>query len=49
MDKIKFVDALKSTTMFLVDKSIEDRLEKEIVETISMYQSKMFLCSNLVF
>lgn len=47
MDKIKFVDALKSTTMFLVDKSIEDRLEKEIVETISMYQSKMLGISDM--
>ncbi len=41
MEKIKLVDALKTTTMFLIDQTIEDSFEKEIEETISEYRSKM--------
>lgn len=41
MEKIKLVDALKTTTMFLIDHSIEERLENEIVATIKEYRTKM--------
>lgn len=41
MEKIKLFDALKTTTMFLIDQTIEDSFEKEIEETISEYRSKM--------
>lgn len=41
MEKIKLVDALKTTTMFLIDQTIEDSFEKEIEETINEYRSKM--------
>lgn len=46
MEKISLVDALKSTTMFLVDHSIEEKLEKEILATISEYQTKMLGISD---
>lgn len=48
MDKIKLVDALKSTTMFLVDESIEERLENEIIGTINEYRTKMLRISDKV-
>ena len=41
IEKLKMVDAFKSTTMFLVDKQIEAQLEEEILSTIKLYQSKM--------
>jgi len=41
MEKIKLVDAQKTTTMFLIDQSIEDSLEKEIVATISEYRTNL--------
>lgn len=47
MEKIKLVDALKTTTMFLIDQSIEERLEKEIVATISEYRTKMSNISDM--
>ena len=47
IEKIKMVDAFKSTTMFLVDKQIEAQLEEEILSTIKLYQSKMRGISSL--
>lgn len=41
MEKIKLTDALKSTTMFLVDNEVEIAMEKQIVDTIKLYQQKM--------
>lgn len=47
MEKIKFVDALKTTTMFLIDHSIEERLEKEIMATIKEYRTKMSCITDM--
>jgi len=47
MEKLKLVDALRSTTMFLVDPEIEERLENEILAAINEYQSKMHGISDL--
>ena len=47
MEKIKLVDALKTTTMFLIDHSIEERLEKEIMATIKEYRTKMSCITDM--
>lgn len=41
MEKLKLTDALQSTTMFLVDNKIEDKIEQEIQENILAYKQKM--------
>ena len=47
MEKIKLVDALKTTTMFLIDHSNEESLEKEIMATIKEYRTKMSCITDM--
>ena len=45
-DKIKERDAIKTTTMFLVDKDVEERFEKMIKTEVAAYQKSMLGISS---
>lgn len=47
IEKLKMVDAFKSTTMFLIDECIEARIEEETLSTINLYRSKMQDIDNM--